>query len=211
MKKYTQIPFFFCLASVLCVVLGIILYELEMKLICWRISGEWSTPLPWLHDWHGGAGNESRRPQALCSGLEVVKYRLLQFLLPVFLHYAFLFVLLWPFYLSLLRLDARPFVETCPIVSYSQYLEQTAVSGTSSTKDCIHMLRHPVRDWNQSGRCEYVRIDELFVNGFVRNASEELPKHWICLVQLWQIETDWPHVCSTQHTERCAFNELHMT
>lgn len=33
-KVHTDPLLFLCLASVLCVVLGIILYELEMKLIC---------------------------------------------------------------------------------------------------------------------------------------------------------------------------------
>lgn len=75
-------------------------------------------------------------------------------------------------------------------------------------KDCSHMLKHPVREWNQSGWCEHVHIDKIFVNGFVRNASEQPPKYWICLVQLWQIQTDCPHVWWMQCTERCIFNDI---
>lgn len=63
--------------------------------------------------------------------------------------------------------------------------EGDTVSGAALRKDCSQMLKNPVKDRCVHGQSEHVHIDKIFVNVFVRNASEHLPKHWICFVQLW--------------------------
>lgn len=36
-----------------------------------------------------------------------------------------------------------------------------------SKKNCSHVLKQPVRHWNQNGQLEEVHTDEIFVNEFV--------------------------------------------